>query len=153
MPRNWASFPPLSLPVIALRLGGTIVRALAGTGPSQSLVDPYLVRQLGLEEDGTDWIVGIGTSRLRVPLVSIEGAAIGLCLLKPFRAGVIDLTNLRNGVQLVLGINHSRIQAQPLRPFPILYVGCQCRILSPDIQLPSLLHRTRLLDFIAIGRA
>lgn len=105
MPRNWASFPPFSLPVIALRVGGTIVRALADTGASQSLVDPRLVRQLGLEENGTGWIVGIGAISVQVPLVSIASAAIGHCVLRPFKAGVMNLTNLRIGVQLVLGIN------------------------------------------------
>lgn len=108
MPRNWASFAPFSLPVIALRVGGTIVRALVDTGASQSLVDPRLARQLDLKEEGTVWIVGIATTPLRVPLVSIDGAAIGHCSLSPFKAGIIDLAHLRIGVQLVLGINAFR---------------------------------------------
>ena len=62
MPRNWASFSPFSLPVIALRVKDTIVRALVDTGASQSLVDPSLVKQLDLPEGGTALIVGIGTS-------------------------------------------------------------------------------------------
>ena len=75
------------------------------TGASQSLIDPRLVRQLGLHEVGTDRIVGIGTEAIQVSLVSIDGAAIGRCPLSPFKAGIIDLTKLRIGIQLILGIN------------------------------------------------
>lgn len=105
MPRSWASFTPNSLPVIALRISDVIIRALVDTGASQSLIDPRLVKQLSLQEDGRGWIVGVGTKPLQVSLVSIEGAAIGRCILNSFRAGTLDLTNLRIGVQLILGIN------------------------------------------------
>ena len=105
MPRSWASFAPFSLPVVAVRIGSTIVRALVDTGASQSLSDPRLVKQLGLAEEGSGWIIGIATSAIQVPLVSIAGLSIGRCSLKPFKAGVIDLTNLRIGAQLVFGIN------------------------------------------------
>jgi predicted aspartyl protease len=105
VPRNWASFTALSLPIVAVRIGGTIVRALADTGASQSLIDPHLVKQLGVAEKGSGWIVGIVASPIQVPLVSVAGVSIGQCSLKPFKAGVIDLANLRIGVQLVLGIN------------------------------------------------
>jgi len=105
VPRNWASFAPFSLPVVAVRIGGTIVRALVDTGASQSLSDPRLVKQLALSEEGSGWIIGIATSPIQVPLVSIAGLSIGQCSLRPFKAGVIDLTSLRIGAQLVLGIN------------------------------------------------
>lgn len=108
MPRNWASFPAFSLPIISLRIGGTIIRALVDTGASQSLVDPRLVKQLDLKQEGTAAIVGIQTEPIQVSLVTIRGAAIGRCRLKPFKAGIIDLTNLRIGIQLVLGINAFR---------------------------------------------
>ncbi|MBI2359470.1 MAG: retropepsin-like domain-containing protein [Deltaproteobacteria bacterium] len=108
MPRNWASFRPHSLPIISLRIGGTIVRALLDTGASQSLIDPHLVKQLDLEEEGTGWIVGIRTEPFQVSLVTIRGATIGRCRLKPYKAGIIDVTNLRIGIQLVLGVNAFR---------------------------------------------
>ena len=108
MPRSRASFRPDSLPVIALRIGGTIVRALVDTGAAQSLVDPRLVKQLGLREEERSWIVGIGTEPRRVSLVSITGAAVGRCTLTRFTAGIMDLTNLRIGIQLILGINAFR---------------------------------------------
>lgn len=51
---------------------------------------------------------GIGTTPMQVPLVSLDGMTIGRCLLSPCKAGVMDLTNLRIGIQLVLGINAFR---------------------------------------------
>lgn len=108
MPRSWASFRPFSLPVIALRIGGTIVRALVDTGAAQSLIDSRLVKQLGLQLEGTVRIVGVGTKPLSVPLISIEDAAIGRCRLSSFKAGVVDLTNLGIGIQLILGIDSFR---------------------------------------------
>ena len=108
MPRSRASFRPLSLPVIALRIGGTIVRALVDTGASQSLVDPRLVKQLGLRGEEHSWIVGIGTEPRQVSSVLITGAAIGRCSLTRFSAGIMDLTNLRIGIHLILGINAFR---------------------------------------------
>jgi hypothetical protein len=102
------SFRPLSLPVIALRVGGSIIRALVDTGTIQSLVDPRLVKQLGLHEEERSWIVGIGTEPRQVGSVTITGAAIGRCSLTRFSAGIMDLTNLRIGIQLILGINAFR---------------------------------------------
>ena len=108
MPRNWASFSPHSLPVVPLRLSGTIVRALADTGAAQSLIDPVLVKQLALKEEGTGWIVGIAAKPLRVPLVSVSGAAIGQSSLSPFKAGILSLMNLRIGIQIILGVDAFR---------------------------------------------
>ena len=82
-----------------------IVRALVDTSASQSLVDPRLARQLNFQEDGSGWIVGVGTEPLQVSFISIENAAIDRNVLKSFRAGIFDLTNLRIGIQLILGIN------------------------------------------------
>ncbi len=108
MPRHWASFPPFTLPVIALRVEDTIVRALADTGASQSLIDPRLVTQLGLVASGMRQIIGLGTTPLQVPLVTLDSVVIGRCPLQPFTAGIIDLTHLRLGIQLLLGINAFR---------------------------------------------
>lgn len=82
-----------------------IVRALVDTGASQSLIDPRLARQLNFQEDDGGWIVGVGTKPLQVSFVFIENVAIGRNVLKSFRAGIFDLTNLRIGIQLILGIN------------------------------------------------
>jgi hypothetical protein len=75
------------------------------TGASQSLIDPHLVKQLGFASQASGWIVGIATAPIEIPLVSIAGLSIGQCALRPFKSGIIDLANLRIGVQLVLGIN------------------------------------------------
>lgn len=108
MPRSWASFQPFSLPIIALRVGGTIVRGLVDTGASRSLIDHRLVKQLGLQEEESGWVVGIGTRPFQVKLVSIDDAVIGRRPLRSFRAGIIDLTNLHIGIQLILGIDAFR---------------------------------------------
>jgi predicted aspartyl protease len=108
VPRNWASFPPFTLPVIALRVVDTIVRALVDTGASFSLIDPRLVTQLGLTAAGTRSIIGLGTTPLQVSLVTLNSVVIGRCPLQPFTTGIIDLTHLRLGIQLVLGINAFR---------------------------------------------
>ena len=108
MPRNWASFPPFTLPVIALRVVDTLVRALVDTGASFSLIDPRLVTQLGLTAAGTRSVIGLGTTLLQVSLVTLNSVVIGRCPLQPFTTGIIDLTHLRLGIQLVLGINAFR---------------------------------------------
>jgi predicted aspartyl protease len=105
VPRSWATFSANSLPVITLRISDVIVRALVDTGASQSLIDPRLARQLNFQEDDGGWIVGVGTKPLQVSFVLIENVAIGRNVLKSFRAGIFDLTNLRIGIQLILGIN------------------------------------------------
>jgi predicted aspartyl protease len=94
--------------VIACRVADTIVRALVDTGASQSLIDPRLVTQLGLTAAGTRLGIGLGTLPLEVALVTLDSIVIGRCPLQPFTAGIIDLTHLRLGMQLLLGINAFR---------------------------------------------
>jgi len=72
------------------------------------LIDPRLVSQLGLVATGTQQIIGLGTTPLQVPLVTLDSVVIGRCPLQPFTAGIIDLTHLRIGIQLLLGINAFR---------------------------------------------
>jgi predicted aspartyl protease len=108
VPRNWAAFPPDTLPVIACRVADTIVRALVDTGASQSGIDPRLVTQLGLTAAGTGSVIGLGTLPFEVALVTLDSIVIGRCPLHPFTAGIIDLTPLRLGIQLLLGINAFR---------------------------------------------
>ena len=45
---------------------------MVDTGASQSLIDPRLVRQIGLHENGKGSIVGVGTRSIEVALVSID---------------------------------------------------------------------------------
>jgi hypothetical protein len=42
---------------------------------------------------------------IQVPLVSLSRVSMAQHLLKLFKAGIVDLTNLRIGIQLILGIN------------------------------------------------
>lgn len=108
MSRKWAAFPPWTHPVIAVRVGDTIVRALVDTGAVQSLIDPRLLHQLALPTTGSRQIVGLGTRPIEVPLVTLESVVIARCPLQPFRAGNTELTHLRLGIQLLLGIQAFR---------------------------------------------
>jgi hypothetical protein len=69
------------------------------------LIDPRLVKQLALTEEGAASIIGIMSLPIQVPLVSLSRVSMAQHLLKLFKAGIVDLTNLRIGIQLVLGIN------------------------------------------------
>jgi DNA-binding transcriptional ArsR family regulator len=69
------------------------------------LIDPRLVKQLALPEEGAASIIGITSLPIQVPLVSLSRVSMTQHLLKLFKAGIVDLTNFRIGIQLVLGIN------------------------------------------------
>ncbi len=105
MPREWASFRPRSLPVVTVRRDPWALRALVDTGAQTSLVHPRLVLQLGLATIGDLPLVGIGSPVLRVPRVSLAGFCVARLPLREFDAGVINLDNLRLGIDLILGIN------------------------------------------------
>lgn len=105
MPRNWVAFAPNSLPVIAARLGSHRFPVLVDTGAARSLIVPTVASDFGLRIIGTDRIVGVTGSVASVPLVEVAGAGIGTIDLPPFRAGVLELSRLRLGIQAVLGIN------------------------------------------------
>ena len=87
MPRNWASFPPFTLLVVALRVVDTLVCALVDTGASFSLIDLRLVTQLGLTAAGTRSVIGLGTTPLQVSLVTLNNVMIGRCPLHPSPPG------------------------------------------------------------------
>lgn len=94
--------------MIAVRVGNTIIRALVDTGAVYSLIDPRLMQQLGLAVTGSHQMIGLGTKPLTVSLVTVDSVVIAQCPLLPFLAGSTDLTHLRLGIQLLLGIHAFR---------------------------------------------
>ena len=105
MPREWASFRPRSLPVITVRKDPWAIRALADTGAQTSLVHPRLVLQFGLPTTGELSVVGIGSPVTRVPRVQLSDLHVARLPLSAFEAGVVNLDNLRLGIDLILGIS------------------------------------------------
>jgi aspartyl protease len=105
MPREWASFRPRSLPIITVRKGAWAIRALADTGAQTSLVHPRLVLQFGLPTIGELPIVGIGSAVARVSRVQLTELHVARRPLSTCEAGVVNLDNLRLGIDLILGIS------------------------------------------------
>lgn len=105
MPRQWAAFPPNSLPVVWARLAQHRFRVLVDTGAARSLVTPAVASSLGLSTAGTERIIGVTGAIASVPLVEVSGVGVGQIDLSPFQAGVLELAPLRLGIQAILGVN------------------------------------------------
>ncbi len=105
MPREWASFRPRSLPIITVRKGPRAIRALADTGAQTSLIHPRLALQFGLPTIGDLSIVGVGSSVTRIARVRLTNLHVARLSLRSFDAGVVNLDNLRLGIDLILGIS------------------------------------------------
>jgi predicted aspartyl protease len=104
MPRNWAAFRPNGLPILATRVRINRFSALVDTGAVWSLITPTVATGLGLQVVGTDLIIGVTGVATTVPLVEVIGVSIGDIELPPFQAGVLELSHLRFGMQIVLGV-------------------------------------------------
>lgn len=105
MSRNWVAFAPNGLPVIMARLENHRFPVLIDTGAARSLIVPAVASGLGLRIVGTDRVVGVTGSVTAVQLVDVAGVGIGTIDLPSFRAGVLELSHLRLGVQAILGVN------------------------------------------------
>jgi hypothetical protein len=95
MPREWAAFRPHALPI----------SALADTGAQTSLIHPRLVLQFGLPTIGELPVVGVGSAVVRVPRVQLAELHVARWPLVTCEAGVVNLDNLRLGIDLILGIS------------------------------------------------
>jgi predicted aspartyl protease len=105
MSRNWIAFAPNRLPVVAARIGPHRVIALIDTGASRSLLSPTIAGRFGLQIIGSDRIVGVTGIATTVQVVEVAEVGLGNVDLPPFRAGVLELSRLRLGIQVVLGVN------------------------------------------------
>jgi hypothetical protein len=103
MPREWAAFRPRSLPIITVRRGPWAIRALADTGAQTSLVHPRLMLQFGLPTIGDLPVVGIGSPVTRVARVQLAELHLARLPLRGCAAGIVNLDNLRLGIEFDLG--------------------------------------------------
>jgi hypothetical protein len=88
-----------------VRKGAWAFRALADTGAQTSLIHPRLVLQFGLPVIGELPVVGIGSSVTRIPRVQLTELYVARWPLSTCEAGVINLDNLRLGIDRILGIS------------------------------------------------
>ncbi|MBM4258720.1 MAG: hypothetical protein FJ147_22820 [Deltaproteobacteria bacterium] len=105
MPRNWVAFPPNRLPVVTLRLSEHRFTVLIDTGALRSLIVPTIAGDFGFRIVGSDRVVGVNGRVSPVQLVELDTVGFGEIDLPPFRAGVLELSHLRLGIQGVLGVN------------------------------------------------
>jgi hypothetical protein len=75
------------------------------TGAARSLIAPAVATDFDLRLVGTDSIIGVTGVATTVPLVEVIGVGIGDVEFPPFQAGVLELSHLRFGIQVILGVN------------------------------------------------
>jgi predicted aspartyl protease len=105
MSRNWLAFPPNRLPVVTARLNEHRFTVLIDTGALRSLIVPAVASDFGFRIIGSDRIVGVNGRVSPVQLIELDSVGLGAIDLPPFRAGVLELSHLRLGIQGVLGVN------------------------------------------------
>lgn len=87
------------------RLGTHRFPVLIDTGAARSLIVPTIASGLSFRIIGSDRVIGVNGRVTPVQLVELEGVGLGAVDLPPFRAGVLELSHLRLGIQGVLGVN------------------------------------------------
>ncbi len=87
------------------RLGTHRFPVLIDTGAARSLIVPTIASGLNFRIIGSDRVIGVNGRVTPVQLVELNEVGLGAVDLPPFRAGVIELSHLRLGIQGVLGIN------------------------------------------------
>ena len=105
MSRNWLPFNPRRAPVVSVRLGDGVFRALVDTGAEVSLIAPGPSLRLGLQQAGTKEIAALSGPRYSLRLVALPSIGFGNVELPPCQAGVHDVTKLGLPIELVLGVN------------------------------------------------
>lgn len=88
-----------------MRLSEHRFTVLIDTGALRSLIVPTVASDFGFRIVGSDRIVGVNGRVSAVQLVELDTVGFGEIDLPPFRAGVLELSHLRLGIQGVLGVN------------------------------------------------
>lgn len=105
MPRNWLSFTPNSIPFVSVRMGGERYVAMIDPGSFISMISPDLAIGLGLQKQGPQPVVSVhGDTKTRM-LVTLPPVGVAEIELKPCKAVINNLNPLRDGLDLLLGVN------------------------------------------------
>lgn len=105
MSRTWLSFTPNSVPIVPVRMGGRRYEAMIDTGSFISMISPELSVRLGLPRHGQQRVVSVhGDIRTR-HLVTLPPTGVADLEIVSCNAVISDLTPLRGGLNLLLGVN------------------------------------------------
>jgi predicted aspartyl protease len=105
MPRNWLSFTRNSIPIVSVRIAGRRYEAMIDTGASLSMISPGLSIRLGLPRQGLQPIISVHGDIRNRTLVTLPSVGVAEFELTPCQATVSNLTPLRLGLDLLLGVN------------------------------------------------
>ena len=105
MSRNWLQFSTKRAPVVSVRIGTGVFRALVDTGAEVSLIAPNTSLRLGLQNAGTKDIVALDGGRLSLKVVKIPSVRFGNVELAPCEAVVHNVTRLGLPIPIILGVN------------------------------------------------
>jgi len=105
MSRNWLQFSAKRSPVVSVRLGNGVFRALVDTGAEVSLIAPNTALRLGLKKLGDRDLLVLGGARLSLRVVELPSIGFGNVELLPSRACVLEVAKLGLPIEIVLGIN------------------------------------------------
>jgi len=87
------------------RLGTHRFPVLIDTGAARSLIVPTIASGLRFRLVGSDRVIGVNGRVSPVQIVELDSVGLAAVDLPPFRAGVLELSHLRLGIQGVLGVN------------------------------------------------
>ena len=105
MSRNWLQFNAKRSPVVSVRLGNAVFRALVDTGAEVSLIAPHTALRLGLKKTSDRDIVVLSGARLSLRVVELPAIGFGNVVLPPCHACVLEVAKLGLPIEVVLGIN------------------------------------------------
>jgi len=105
MSRNWLQFNAKRSPVVSVRLGNAVFRALVDTGAEVSLIAPHTALRLGLKRISERDIIVLSGARLSLRVVELAPIGFGNDELPPCHACVLEVAKLGLPIELVLGIN------------------------------------------------
>lgn len=105
MSRNWLQFNTKRSPVVSVRLGNGVFRALVDTGAEVSLIAPHTALRLGLKKTDDRDILVLSGARLSLPVVELPPIGFGNVQLPPCPACVLEVGKLGLPIEVVLGIN------------------------------------------------
>jgi len=105
MSRNWLQFSAKRSPVVSVRIGNGVFRALVDTGAEVSLIAPNTSLRLGLKKQGNRDILVLGGARLSLRVVELPSVGFGNVQLQPCEAVVLEVGKLGLPIEVVLGVN------------------------------------------------